>query len=419
MQGFTLHGFSFNLILSPRGRGEAEKNAGAVIIVISLIVIGLLAAVYLVINLALPLVPINALVKTYLFQPLLWGLLILVTRRLPGYRSLAKQSLQSNLLQLALGIGFLQVFLYAIGGLFTGFGKNPSALTPLGIVENLLFVGLMLVGMEISRVRLVTALGKRHNFLALASTAVLFTFISIPLGQVTGFKPEIQSVNQVISSWAPLLAENLTASLLAMLAGARASLAYRALLAAFWWFCPILPDLNWSLKGLIGVGVPILGMIAVSSYYFTMSNRGKSRRKAQKASFPTGWVITALACVVIVWFAVGVFPFKPSVVPTGSMIPVVHPGDVVIVAKTPADRVRLGDIIEYRNPKENINIVHRVIEIEGEGSQRLFITRGDNNDAPDADPVPAQNVIGKVVFNVPRVGWLSIMVKNIMSPGKE
>ncbi len=197
----------------------------------SLIVIGLLAAVYLLINLALPLVPINALIKTYLFQPLLWGLLILVMRHLQGYRSLAKQSLQSNLLQLALGIGFIQVFLYAVGGLFSGFGKNPSALTPLGIVENLFFVGLMLAGMEISRARLVTALGKKHSVLALSLATVLFTFISIPLGQVTGFKPEIQSINQVISSWAPLLAENLLASLLAMLAGWRVSLAYRALLA--------------------------------------------------------------------------------------------------------------------------------------------------------------------------------------------
>lgn len=367
------------------------------------------------INLLLPIVPINALIKTFLFQPALWGLLILAMRFLPGYQTIARQSLRNSFLQIALGIGFLQVFLYIIGGLLSGFGKNPASITPLGITVNLFFVGSMLVGMEMSRAWLVTRLGKRHSFLALALVALIYTFVSIPLSQVTGFKMEIQSANLVISSWFPLLAENLIASLLAMLAGARASLSYRGLLAAFWWFCPVLPNLNWSLKGLIGVGVPILGMIAVSSFYSAKANRGKSRRWANTASFPTGWIVTALACVVIVWFAVGVFPFKPSVVPTGSMIPVINPGDMVIVAKTSGSNVKLGDIIEYRNVKEHINIVHRVIEVQGEDAQRFFITKGDNNNAPDIEPVPELNVVGKVVFNIPKVGWISIMIKNLFT----
>jgi signal peptidase len=226
---------------------------------------------------------------------------------------------------------------------------------------------------------------------------------------------QIQSANLVISSWVPLLAENLLASYLAMLAGARVSLAYRGLLAAFWWFCPILPNLNWSLKGLIGVAAPILGIIAVSSFYSAQTNRGKSRRKARKAAFPTGWIVTALACMVIIWFAVGVFPFQPSVVPSGSMIPVIYPGDVVIVAKTPAGAVKLGDIIEYRNVTENINIVHRVINVQGESPQRSFITKGDNNNAPDAQPVPEQNVIGKVILQIPKMGWISLFMKSLFS----
>lgn len=381
----------------------------------SLIVGGLLVAIYLVINLLLPIVPINALVKTFLFQPALWGLLILTMRLLPGYRTIARQSLHRSFLQIALGIGFLQVSLYVIGGLLSGFGKNPASITPFGITENLFFVGLMLVGMEMSRAWLVTRLGKRHSFLALALVALVYTFISIPLSQIISFKMQIQSANLVISSWFPLLAENLIASLLVMLAGARVSLAYRGLLAAFWWFCPILPNLNWSLKGLIGTGVPILGMIAVSSFYSAHAKRGKSQRRVKKASFPTGWIVTALVCVVIVWFTVGVFPFQPSVVPTGSMIPVVYPGDVVIVAKTQGSNVRLDDIIEYRNTKENINIVHRVIKIQEKESQRFFITKGDNNNAPDIAPVPEQNVIGKVILIIPKVGWISIMIKNLFT----
>ena len=379
---------------------------------------GLLVAVYLVINPLLPIVPINVLVKTYLFQPLLWGLFILTTRWLPGFRTLAKQYLQKTFIGIGLSIAFLQIFLFMICGLFTGFGRNPASLTPLGITENLFFIGFMLIGMEISRAWLIGLLGKRHPFLALAAVTLFYTLLSIPLSQMIGFKIQMQSTNLVISSWVPLLAENLLASFLAMLAGARASLAYRGLLAAFWWFCPILPNLNFSLKGLIGTAVPVLGLIAVSSYYSSQVNRGKSRRLSRSTSFPAGWVVTALLSVIIVWFAVGLFPLQPSLVPSGSMIPTIRPGDVVIVAKSQAGSVTLGDIVEYHDVRENLNIVHRVIEVHGEDGQRYFITKGDNNSSPDADPVPAQNVIGKVVFNIPKVGWISILVKSLLTGGK-
>jgi signal peptidase I len=218
----------------------------------------------------------------------------------------------------------------------------------------------------------------------------------------------------VISIWLPLLAENLLASFLALTAGARASLAYRSLLAAFWWFCPILPDNTWALKGLIGVAVPILGMVVVNGFYSAQANRGKARRRASKASFPAGWISVALAGVVIVWFVVGVFPYQPSLVGSGSMTPALHTGDVIIVAKVPADAIKLGDIIEYRQAKDP-NVVHRVIGIENSGQAKSFITKGDANAQPDANKVIAENVIGKVVFTIPKVGWITIAIKKLLT----
>jgi signal peptidase len=328
------------------------------------------------------------------------------------YRPLARINTRNTFIQLALGIAFVQILLNFVGGLFSGFGNNPASLTALGISENLFFVGSMLVAMELSRASLVTRLGRRHSFLALALVTLLYTFISIPWSQITSFKLEIASTNLVISSWLPLLAENLLASFLAWTAGARASLAYRSLLAAFWWFCPILPDNTWALKGLIGVAVPILGMVVVNRFYLAQANRGKARRRASKASFPAGWITVALAGVVIVWFVVGVLPYQPSLVGSGSMTPALHTGDVVIVAKVSADAIKLGDIIEYRQAKDT-NVVHRVIGIEKSGQAKSFITKGDANAEPDANPVIAENVIGKVVFTIPKVGWITIAIKKL------
>jgi signal peptidase len=380
------------------------------------LVLGLLGAVYLAINLALPLLPVSTLVRTYFLQPVIWCSVILVVRFLPPYRPQAKISTRNGFVLLALGIAFTQVVLYGIGGLFSGFGQNPASRTLLGITENIFFVGAMLTGMELSRSWLVNRLGKRHSFMALTLTALFFTFISIPLSQVTGFKLQIESTNLVNSSWVPLLAENLLASLLVFIAGARASLACRGLLAAFWWLCPVLPDLSWGLKALIGAGVPIMGMALVYNEYSAQANRGKPKMKNRRAAFPAGLVVTALACVAIAWFAAGVFPFQPTLVGSGSMSPALDTGDVVIVAKAPAGSLKVGDIIEFRQD-ERTNIIHRVIGFDDAGGKAAYITKGDANTAPDVDGVIPENVIGKVVFNVPKIGMISIIVKNLFRSG--
>jgi len=60
-------------------------------------------------------------------------------------------------------------------------------------------------------------------------------------------------------------------------------------------------------------------------------------------------------------------------------------------------------------------VVHRVYDIAGEGDTKVFITKGDANDEPDTEPILADNIIGKAVFNIPKIGWIPIAVKSLIS----
>jgi signal peptidase len=126
-----------------------------------------------------------------------------------------------------------------------------------------------------------------------------------------------------------------------------------------------------------------------------------------------GWVVTAIICVALVWFSVGLFPIHPSLVGSGSMTPVLKVGDITIIAKTPATNIKVGDIIEYRNA-ENLDIVHRVIKIQQVNGTLQFITKGDANNAADPAPVDSANVLGRVIFDVPKIGWVAIALKGLL-----
>ena len=372
------------------------------------LVFGLLAAIYCLINLGLPRLPIDAFAKTYVIQPILWGLLAWAILVLPRYRTAGGLKVKAAIIQLALMVGFFQVLLYVIGGLFSSFGKSPYSFTPTGILRNLVFVSSMLVGMELSRAWLINHLGKKHTFLALLFVAVLYTLLSIPLARITGFTLELSSITYMNSTVLPALAENLLASFLALLGGPLAAIAYRGILQAFWWFCPILPNLPWVFKGLIGTVVPIVGLVVANSLRSSRRRPGQARR--ERGGSLAGWVVTTVVAVAIIWFAVGLFPVHPTTVISGSMSPTLDVGDVVIIAKVSAATVKPGDIIQFREP-EGVTTVHRVVEIQESEGQRFFITQGDANREPDADPVLFANVVGKAVFDIPKIGWVAIAVK--------
>ena len=60
-----------------------------------------------------------------------------------------------------------------------------------------------------------------------------------------------------------------------------------------------------------------------------------------------------MSCGAIVWFATGVLPVKPWLSAAG-IVPAINPGDVVLTVPVRPESIKLGDIIEYRNAKENI-----------------------------------------------------------------
>jgi signal peptidase len=371
------------------------------------LVLGLLAAVYCLINLALPRIPVDANVKTYVVQPIIWGLLAWAVLVMPRYRTAGGFRVKTAIIQLALIVGFFQVLLYVIGGLFTGFGLSPYSFTPASILRNLLFVGTMLVGMELSRAWLISRLGRKRTILTLVFVSVFYTLLSLPLARITGLAPNLNSISYLNSTVLPTLAESLLATFLALVAGPLPAIAYRGILQAFWWFSPILPNLSWVFQGLLGTAVPIVGLVVASSLRW---RRRPGQVKRERQGSLAGWVVTTIVAVAVIWFAVGLFPMQPTTIISGSMRPTLDVGDIVIIAKVPADTIETGDIIQFREAG-GVTTVHRVVDIEGSGGETVFITQGDANSEPDANSVLPDNVVGKAVLDIPKIGWAAIAVK--------
>lgn len=91
------------------------------------------------------------------------------------------------------------------------------------------------------------------------------------------------------------------------------------------------------------------------------------------------------------------------------MTPTYPPGTIVVVRPAPIDEITIGQAITYQlKSGESAVVTHRVIGTRlDEFGNREFITQGDANGAPDADPVRAVQVRGAVWYAIPKLGYAS------------
>lgn len=96
---------------------------------------------------------------------------------------------------------------------------------------------------------------------------------------------------------------------------------------------------------------------------------------------------------------------KIYIVMSGSMEPAIKTGSLIAVKILPAEEIQPGDVITYRSDRSANLTTHRVHHLELDDGL-LFHTKGDANNALDPLPVEGRQLVGKVTFMVPRVGYL-------------
>jgi signal peptidase len=101
---------------------------------------------------------------------------------------------------------------------------------------------------------------------------------------------------------------------------------------------------------------------------------------------------------------------------TGSMAPLINPGDVVVSVKSPTAQLAVGDIITYRIPVEDQRVeTHRVVEVSRNSAGATVIrTKGDANNGPD--PWTAVITDDSVYTSTAVVPHLGDAIRTLRSP---
>ena len=103
--------------------------------------------------------------------------------------------------------------------------------------------------------------------------------------------------------------------------------------------------------------------------------------------------------------------YNAYVVLTGSMLPEIDPMDVVITKRREAKDLEIGDIITFLSSDSRLSgviVTHRIKNkyFDSTTGKYSFQTKGDANNTEDLALAEDYNIIGEVIFRIPKLGYI-------------
>lgn len=126
------------------------------------------------------------------------------------------------------------------------------------------------------------------------------------------------------------------------------------------------------------------------------------------------WTLVGLViALAVLLVGIRVLGYQIFTVLSGSMEPKYKTGSVIYVEEVDYRTLQVGDPITYMISKTT-TVTHEIVAIEQDPADPMvlwFRTKGLANDSEDMNPVHYRNVIGKVVFSIPYLGYVADFVQ--------
>lgn len=123
-------------------------------------------------------------------------------------------------------------------------------------------------------------------------------------------------------------------------------------------------------------------------------------------------LVVAVALLAVLLVGVRVVGLTPYTVISGSMEPAYPVGSLLYVQKVDSTSLQVGDPVTYHMSGGQV-VTHRVIEVvEDPATGIAYRTKGDANNIEDNTLLQPAQVIGRPLFHIPKLGYLSHFIQN-------
>ena len=348
-----------------------------------------------------------------IIHPLMWILLCALAVSLSRDSTIRVKGEQDKTQSLLIAL-IVYIIAYFLLGLVFGFERTPYAKDIFSIIKNLWsFAGLIFFQEFIREALIKNDKKKVWNFILMT---IIFAAINLNIFNIaSNYDTLKEGFMYTSTTLIPTILESALCTYLVYIGGVRFSIIYRLFVTVPPFIVPIIPNLDWFGTAIVGVLLPLAVYVYINYVHVNKAER-LSKRERRKYN-PIVYVPVFVLIAMLAGFVMGLFKYQPIAVLSGSMSPTFNRGDAVVINKlntTEKYELKEGDIIQFVSGTKYV--VHRIVEITNdEYGNKLFVTKGDHNNTIDANKVAIEDVIGKVSFVVPYIGYPSVWLSGAIS----
>lgn len=310
------------------------------------------------------------------------------------------------------------ILIYGLG-LFTGYVHTPYSLKPINIIKNILPILVLIILSEIFRANLCCK-GSDNKYIKIL-TIILFTTVDVSLAIHMYDLKEMSRVLELSTLVVvPSIFKNMMLTDFSYHYGYEPCLMYHCIISLYQYIIPIQPGLDVYLESVVMFLLPVIMRALINSRY----KKEKKKKEDIRDKYISTKIVTAvfsMIILVIICLFSNLFPLWIAVVGSGSMAPTINIGDMVIVDKKVSknlEKLKTGDILVFKMKKRIY--VHRIMEIEKKNNDYAIKTKGDRKEnAIDSWTVKKKDVVGRVKFKIPCIGYPTVWLNRIMEGRKK
>ena len=336
--------------------------------------------------------------------------MIAITQILKTDKSKLTNTNQITVLLMSFGIMYISII--CIIGVFVGFYNSTIKLSMWSLANYIIPYIVIIISAEIIRKRVLLKGTKKTRIIMLIAMILLDMIIFINIYNLKTVKDYFSVLAFVIFS---SIANNILYNYVVVnYRNILGIIIYRLATILYTYIIPITPNIYIFFESVIRLIVPYIIYIVLEQIYYKKEKIISIQQKRRGAIVN---IILAIIVVLIVMLVSCEFKYGALTIGSGSMTGTIDKGDIIIYEEyDEEDKVETGDIIVF--VKDDIKVVHRVVDQRDVGDEIRYYTKGDANMQEDDGYRTRKDIIAKVKLRIPYIGYLTLWVNNMFELGK-
>lgn len=322
---------------------------------------------------------------------------------------------QVSILMFGFALIYLGVF-YLLGFFKFNFNTSPTLFSFKSLYRYIIPLTIIIISSEKIRFKLLSQTSSIKIFKKNIELAKILTFINMTLIDLVIYTGvyDITNFNEFLTIIGFILFSSISCNLLynylSIRYGKTPIIIYRLITVIYPYIIPIIPNMYIYFRAFLRMTYPyLLYLILEHTYSKTDFAVSYNERKKNIISITILIIImSSITMLISCQFTYGIL-----VIGSESMTGTINKGDAIIYESYKKQQIKENQIIVFN--KNNIKLIHRVIDIKNVNGELRYYTKGDYNKEIDSGYITNKDIIGINKFKIPYLGYPSLLLKELFN----